>query len=529
MRLETVAGPYGDVFEIDGVAPCTIGRIAASTICLLDGTVSRRHASVMCRGGAWFLIDHGSTSGTFVNGVRLTPEEPMLLGDGDLVQLGPWTFRTGIGERSGSRVRTIDDSTASHTRVESVRSGPAPTDRRLDLLMSCIGSFNEATDEEELARIALRAALDGSGYVRGAMLRSTGEQADVDVVVSVDSGDQPGSLSFSRTLVARARAGETVVLSREGLGEMGQSVAELNIHSALCVPVRLGDSVPAFLYLDARGSEGRVRSLATGFCETVARAYGMSLAELKRRELEHRQRAIQAELQAAHEAQKMILPTGEGSVGSVQYALRVTPGVFVAGDMFDVIDLGDAGVAVLLGDVSGHGVGSALMMALTQSQIHAQVRLLRDPARAMEAANAYVAAHLPMGRFVSAWLGVFGRDGTVQFVDAGHGHWLIVAGEEVRSPRHRGGIPIGVDPGASYENESVTLRPGERVILYTDGLTEQTDPRGEAFGAERLKAQVREGALPGDDVRRVFDAVRAFSAGKVFADDATIGSILFTG
>ncbi len=531
MRLETLVGPYGDVFDVDPSSPCTIGRIAASTICLLDGTVSRRHASIIHRGQAWFLMDHGSTSGTFINGVRQGADEPTPIGDGDLVQIGPWTFRVCVGERSGSRVRTIDDSTASHTRVESVRSVPAPSDRRLDLLMSCIGSFNEASDEEALATVALRTALDGSGYVRGAVLRRINEQDDVEVVISVDeSGGKGDALSFSRTLVARAGAGETVLLSREGMGEMGQSVAELNIHSALCVPIRLGDSVPAFLYLDARGSEGRVRSLATGFCETVARAYGMSLAELKRRELEHRQRVIHAELEAAHEVQRMILPTGEGRAGSIAYALRVVPGVFVAGDMFDIIDLGEAGVAVVLGDVAGHGVGSALMMALTQSQVHAQIRLHRDPAKALEAANEYVASHLPAGRFVSAWIGVFAPSGLVRFVDAGHGHWMVAGEDGVRSgSEFDGGIPVGVDPEARYDVETLQLRPGDRVILYTDGLTEQCDGSGEQFGLERLVACVSRTGAPLDDVKDVFASVRRFSGGTVFEDDATIGSIRFEG
>ena len=162
--------------------------------------------------------------------------------------------------------------------------------------------------------------------------------------------------------------------------------------------------------------------------------------------------------------------------------------------------------------------------------MHAQICLHQDPARAIEAANAYVASHLPAGRFVSAWVGVFAPDGTVRFVDAGHGHWLVVAATGVRSGHeYGGGIPVGVDPDATYEVETLRLEPGDRIILYTDGLTEQTNVAGEQYGRDRLVECVREASAPGADVTHVFDAVRRFSGGTVFEDDATIGSIRYNG
>src|SRR5262249_4009123 len=200
------------------------------------------------------------------------------------------------------------------------------------------------------------------------------------------------------------------------------SIAELGIHSALCAPVPIGDDVIAYVYLDARGSESSVRADAAGFCEAIARAYGLALANLKRTELERRQVQLAAELAAAREVQSTMLPPKEADLGVIRYGVEVRPGLFVAGDLFDVIGLPGGRVAVCLGDVAGHGVGSALLMAMTQSHLHAELRRSEDPAEALSGVNRYLCERVGGGWFVSLWVGIFGPGGSLHCVDAGHGH-----------------------------------------------------------------------------------------------------------
>jgi pSer/pThr/pTyr-binding forkhead associated (FHA) protein len=119
ITLHTLTGPYGGAFSIPSDRPVTVGRSAACDLCLLHEGVSRRHATVLRRGDGWFILDQGSVRGTFLNGVRLEPTVPSALSTGDLLRIGPWTFRVSIGSEpaTGTGVATIDDSRLTNQRV----------------------------------------------------------------------------------------------------------------------------------------------------------------------------------------------------------------------------------------------------------------------------------------------------------------------------------------------------------------------------------------------------------------------------
>ena len=105
---------------------------------------------------------------------------------------------------------------------------------------------------------------------------------------------------------------------------------------------------------------------------------GLALSNLKRVDLEHRQRRLEEEVQAAREAQLLILPPEHGVVGGIEYAMRMRPGQFVAGDLFEVIALDEHRTAVCIGDVAGHGVDAGVLMAASQSHLNAALQQLRD-------------------------------------------------------------------------------------------------------------------------------------------------------
>lgn len=537
ITLHTLTGPYGGAFSIPSDRPVVIGRSAACDLCLLHEGVSRRHATVVRRGDEWFIVDQGSVRGTFLNGVRLEPTAPSALSTGDLLRIGPWTFRVSIGSEpatgTGIPAATIDDSRLTNQRVERIGTSDPffGADRRLRLLVECLSRLDAASDEQSLAHAALDSALHGSGYARGAILRRINGGHDIEVVATsrIDPHDA-ADFTFSGSLVQQAATGVLAMLSSDAPYNAGQSIAEMRIHSALCAPVFLGDAVEGFLYLDARGQESSVRADAAGFCEAVARAYGLAVANTKRVDLERRQNSLHEQLSAAREAQQFILPPPEGDLGILKYAVEMRPGLFVAGDLFDVVPLDEDRVAVCLGDVSGHGVASALLMAMTQSQLHAQIRATGDPATAAIAVNRYVVERSGGGRFVSLWIGIFHRSGELTYVDAGHGHWFHgPAGQQptrLAAPR---GIPMGISADFQYQSSTLTLVPGSRIYLFSDGILEQRNPAGEEFGAERLSQVIGAGGTPLDDVRMAFAATISFAGTASLVDDATLAAITFTG
>lgn len=577
LTLHTLTGDAYRTFRVRPDAAALIGRSPTAEVCLPDERVSRRHATLLFRHPVWFVLDHGSAQGTFINGARVTPNTPTPVEPGDLIRIAGWTFRVFIGAVAPPVARTIDDTRDAAARVTSV--GPARAQshsaRCLRLLSECMTTFNNAPDVRELADEVLKTALEGSGYARAAVLTRTGTDATPNAA-NANAPTAPSSLRpateagagsgtaggggtsesvavlasrradpddraeflFSGSLVRQAAAGQTALLSGSSTVAT-HSIADLSIHSALCAPFYLGDAVEGFLYLDARGSESAAHADAPVFCQAVARAYGLALSNLKRRELERRQAALQTELHAAREAQQFILPPLAADLGFVSYAMQMRPGLFVAGDLFDIIPLDDGRIAVCFGDVAGHGVGSAMLMAATQAHLNAQIRATGDPATALMSVNRYLADRISPGRFVTIWLGVFSPDGDLSYVDAGHGYWLVVNPQgSAAQPKPAAlpsdatpsrAIPVGIFHDTRFIAKTIRLDPGSRVVLFSDGVVEERDGEGGEFGPERLAEAIRDSRDAASDVARIFTALDSFNGAPTFSDDASAASIHFAG
>lgn len=536
LTLRTLLGPHGRSFTLRGDGPHSIGRLADCDVCLLHEAVSRRHAVIVRRGGIWFVIDQGGGPGTHLNGGRLEAQKPVPVDTGDLLRIGPWTFRVVVGAATVDTFATIDDS-ATMARVEraatDVTSIPG---RRLRLLTDCLSRLNAAGDEVALAGVALETAVKGSGYARGAFLRPAQDASDVEVVAEFSPGEPgraAGPTRYSRSLLQAAAGGQTVVLAGSGVAApISQSIIDMGVTDALCTPVPMGEGVAGFLYLEARGGEMRprgdhaLRAEAAGFCEAVSRTLGFALSNLRRRELELREREMHAELAAAREVQKHILPALDGDLGLVRYAAEVRAGLFVAADLFDIIALEGGRVAVCLGDVAGHGAGSALVMALTQAHLNVLLRVTPDPTSAVSHVNRFLCERMDASLFASVWVGVFEPDGDLRFVDAGHGHALAAPrGGELGAIPATGGIPIGIDPDHVYQEERLALGPGGRIVLYSDGVVEQRNAPGAQFGVERLVAAVSGLVEPKAAVSRAFQSVCSFAGRVSLDDDATVAVV----
>jgi len=539
ITLHTLAGPHGGRYASAGADHLTLGRAIENDACLVHETISRRHVSFSRRDGTWYALDVGSAIGTWINGQRLSGSAPLPLVSGDILRVGPWSFRVAIGHSAPGTAATISDDSPRTARIERVGEKPLPAGaRQLRMLIQGLSRMTAAPDEASLTRSALEAALAGAGCTRGAVLRPTGgpgEELSIVALAGPRAADGAGELSFSRSLIHAASAGQTAILHEDqALGPQApRSVSENSIRWAVCSPVFVGSELVALLYIDARRGEGEggggAQGEAAAFCEAVANACGLALSNLKRIELDRRQSVLAAELSAAREAQQFIMPPPHAAAGFLGYAMQMRPGVFVAGDLFDVVPLPDGRIAICLGDVSGHGAASAMLMAAAQSQLNAQLRSTLDAAAAVSGLNRYLGERSLGGRFVSLWLGVFSPDGRVEYVDAGHGYWFHRAGGVLHACARSTAIPTGIDPDTVYTASSLLLAPGDRIILYSDGVPDERNPAGEAFGSARLEQALRNSATCDTDIVEVFRAVARFAEGAPPSDDATAASIEFIG
>ena len=535
LRLEAIAGPPIEQITIDPDLPIVIGRSSNAECQLADKTVSRRHCRIARRGGHWLLTDLGSRHGTTLNGIRLEPEQPAPLTDGDLVRVGPWTLRVIDDAGKSTSMPTANDLATTSHRVQRVpiRELRSVAQQRLDLLIECVAAINAATTERELGERALEAITRATGFRRAAFIRQVSSAGDIRVIAAVGPPeDEPATVnfSFSRSLINAASNGEIVRMSGDSGVNYGESIIRLGIHAALCAPIMLGSSVEAYLYLDARGAEDSVSHDAAAFCQAVSRTCGLALANQKRIDLEKNTTRLRDEIKTAREAQVRLMPRGLDTIGAFEYAVQSKPGSeTLAGDLFDVVALDHDRLAVFLGDVKGKGIGAAILMVTTQVMLRTCLAHGIAPEEAMREVNRSLFARSAPDEFVSLWLGVLDPNAqTLEVVDAGHGLWALVTPEgEAKKIRCDGEIVLGIDPDAAYRRESVPFPRGSRLVLFSDGLHEQRNPDNVQFGLDRVLSTLRGARPPRDDIVTLARALRDHAETDALSDDLTIASIAF--
>ena len=525
--LVPLSGPAIAPLEVTG-GGATLGRGDGATLRLPADAeqVSRQHARVVHDAAGWRLADLGSRWGTFHNGVKLTPHREVALGEGDLVRLVPWTFHfttRGVPHRG---VVAEDDFAAHRTMVRS----HAPTDARplaedgLSLLLESAAAIHAAGTEAAVAEAVIDAAVRGTGLTTAAVLRPLDAAGRVDVIAGRGVTAQT---PFSRSLIAAASAGVVAELTvGGGMGnvDVAVSVVAMGIRSALCVPLMLGTTVAAYLYLDSRGG-GSPRTGAAPFCLALGRMAGLALANLKRVEVEKRQAALEVDLSAAAVAQRWILPPRTTTANGFTIVGESRPGEYVGGDFFDVIPLPDGRVAIALGDVAGHGVAASVLMTAAQGFLHAALQHGRPVAEAVTDLNAFLEPRRPPNSFLTLWVGIFDAAGRqVTYVNGGHGYAAVLdpGGTTIMLDGGQD-CPLGFIEGAVYEAIVAPLPAGARAVVMSDGVVEQFCPGAnrQQFGLAGVLGVVK-GVTDGRDaVAAVFAAVVDHAGSCKLQDDAT--------
>ena len=260
--------------------------------------------------------------------------------------------------------------------------------------------------------------------------------------------------------------------------------------------------------------------------------YNRTRGRLERRNVEL-QRMVQAgaarlevqdeELQRAREIQESLLPKEIPQLAGFEVASAWQPARAVGGDYFDVLKLGEDRLAICIADVSGQGVPAALLMANVQASLRASVRDLDSPARVCTIINGMLCESIAADKFVTFFCGVLNAGTrTFRYCNAGHPYPILISGGVVRT-LDQGGAVLGVFPAWTYQEWSVDLSSGDRLLLFTDGITEAEGPHGEEFGMERVATFAEDYAADSAASmnRQLLAEVTEFCAAQ-FHDDATL-------
>jgi sigma-B regulation protein RsbU (phosphoserine phosphatase) len=225
--------------------------------------------------------------------------------------------------------------------------------------------------------------------------------------------------------------------------------------------------------------------------------------------------------------QRSILPQKLPSVPGLDLAVHFAAAEGVGGDFYDVHPIGPDRWAILIADVAGHGLAAAAILAL----VHALGSAVQDqiaatsPGTALALVNEQLATRYlaNTGRFVTVFAGLYsGRAQTLTYAAAGHPPPRLIRGNEVQRLSEVSGLPLGISMEGDYPERTVQLLPGDRLVLFTDGITESKSSTHDLFGDERFDAVLRAPVSTAAALlAHVVGSVRSFRGGRPADDDET--------
>jgi sigma-B regulation protein RsbU (phosphoserine phosphatase) len=256
----------------------------------------------------------------------------------------------------------------------------------------------------------------------------------------------------------------------------------------------------------------------------------VTLVEVVKREIEEgtASRRADARLEREHEEarliQRTLLPSSLPTLKGIRIAAMWNPASGFGGDCYDVIRFADERVGVTVADVAGKGLPAALLMSNLQAAVRAFASEEATPQQVATSVNRLLCRNIAVGKFVSfCYLVVDRAKGKLTFANAGHNPPLLIRGNGQVERLLSGGMVLGVMPDTSYDQHEVAIAPGDRLVLYTDGITEADNPSGLDYGETRLgEVAAKHSALgPQELLEALFADVSTFADGQ-FADDATL-------
>ena len=533
-------GANPERIDLHADTPCGIGRAPENLIVLTDSSVSRQHARLFSREDTWWVEDLGSKNGTKVNGNLI--EGPKRLKQGDGLQVGSFQL-VFSSESASASARLADVAAPANMTSVPLESLSAGTDTRAfagNMSPERVGSFLKAMDRigqalivhrplDELYQFIVTLASEVLRADRTALLLLE-EGGDLTAKAVMLSGNATaGDIVVSRTIAKNTIEQRQAVLIGNALADTRfkeqQSVIQQRIHSAMCVPLWHDTDVLGLLYVDNTAAVVPFEESDLRILTFLAHLAAMKIRETEAHEELQRQQRLEAELKRAAMLQQSLLPTGARKVGRMDIAGKNVPSFEVGGDYFDFVPGPDGRMIVSLGDVAGKGMAAALLMTDLRATMRAQVEVGRPITDLTSRLNRSIYETVRGERFITLMVAmVDGESGEVAYVNGGHNPPYLLRADGTLETLSVGGLLLGIFPEAVYETATITLKAGDVLTLYSDGVTEARSPGGEEFGEERLEGFLRghKDLPPEKLVNELIAEVVKFTNAVQLADDVTV-------
>jgi sigma-B regulation protein RsbU (phosphoserine phosphatase) len=518
--------------------PFTIGRQADNHLVLRDNRASRHHARIVHEAGAFIVEDLESKHGVYVNGERVTRRQ---LRNGDVIHFGfedsyELTFTLEAGELSKLLERLPAASQSTPAAAQNLA--------KLRAVIEVARALQSSLSTEDVLAAVVDAALTITGSERGFLLLREGE--DLDIRVARDSRGasiQKETLRVPTRLINRALTERRELLSMnfDPLGGEGHrpdaSVAHLELRSVVCVPLvrvrtassqetmaaSMNDTV-GLIYLDSRRDVADLSGGNRELLQSLAIEASTILENARLLEQERAKQALEEQLRIARLIQQNLLPDRLPTSGWFRAAGSSISSHEVGGDYFDAIQIGPSAWSTVVADVCGKGVSSALLAALLQGAILRAAETAGEVRDMLQQLNRFLLERTGGEKYATLFYSILGADGELRWANAAHCPPVVIRGDGATELLEPTGLPVGLIEPASYEVHTTRLRAGDKVVIYTDGLTEARNEEGQFFESSRLLRLLRRGsgASCTDLHDMLIEELKVFTGDAEQADDITL-------
>jgi sigma-B regulation protein RsbU (phosphoserine phosphatase) len=518
-------------------SPFLIGRGSGNQLQLSDGRISRNAAAILAEDG-YYIEDRGQRGGMFVNGKKISKQA---LHGGDIITFGLDASHQLVFRTSASSA-TVDHLLS---RIENITHGDSSPGglSKINLLLEATMLLHSRLPLDAVLGAMLDHAISVTQADRGLLLEAnpkglfTGRLARGSKGVPIPLENFCPSQTAIGLAIQRQSSVITEDLHRDDHDlQAAQSIVSQRLRAVVVIPLYAmsrANSAESLihaehgqflgvLYLDSR-RPAAFSKLDRQILDAIAIEAASILDNARLVERERERQRLEQELSIAREIQQALLPCGFRDFPYLAITGTNSPCLAVGGDYFDVFPLSNDRTAFLIADVSGKGLGAALLTTMLQGALSG-MKMGADPAEVFNHINRFLCEHSDVGRYATMFFGILNRDGGLQFVNAGHPSPLLLRAGEVDEPFTEGGFPVGLIADATYVGSSLRLQAGDTLLLYSDGVTEAADPDDQMFGVSRLRELlVGQHDAPLETLKKtILESVRAFSRGASQADDITL-------
>jgi serine phosphatase RsbU (regulator of sigma subunit)/pSer/pThr/pTyr-binding forkhead associated (FHA) protein len=528
--------------------PFRIGRHAENHLIIRDSRASRVHARIVAERGEYFLEDCGSRHGTFLNGKQVTRAA---LHNSDQIDFGAQDSYQLIFALDGAELKRLMEQMAAPDKSAGAGHGVGANMAKLRAILDLARTLQSSFSVDDVLAQVVDAALAITGAERGFLMLRTAAGLETRVARHKKGHKlHESDLRVPREVLHRALQHRRELLSMnfdpvsEATTRPHNSIADLELRSVVCVPlVRIragqgdatsvlvaGAETVGLLYMDSRVAAADLAGGNRELLQTLAIEASTVLENARLLEEERAKHQMDEELRLARTIQQSLLPRQLPESDWLRACGSSVPSREVGGDYFDVTQVTKQCWSAVVADVSGKGVASALLASLIQGALIAATDHPPTLGRRAERLNRFLLDRTGGEKYATIFYCLITSDGALSYVNAGHcAPMVVLRGGDIRTLETTA-MPVGLLESAEFEVATERLEPGDKVIIYSDGVSEAQNTAGEFFGKKRLRELARARAAEGCQVihNAIQDAVAAFTEGAPQSDDITLLVLEFT-